>query len=220
MRKLFAVPSFAVKPAALCGVLSLFSACAQAAPYIGAGIQALDTRVDPSLASPIIAARQLDLNKQQSELKPALFAGWQFSPHWGVELSYLEHELSDEFELVQSVSQDEEWQAELSYQQLSATLVYQQLLTNQWHYQLQAGLTYRDYQLTTAHQLDIDNSPDQLLQSSRYAEQKIGYLLTAGVLYQPLPQQYPGIQLGLAYQFSKDNLLQSHGPALTVRYQF
>jgi opacity protein-like surface antigen len=196
--------------------LTLASTMAVAGPYVGAGYQAGEAKLEQrDWRSPVVDGQALDLSDSNSSSDFTALLGYRFNDTWALELSWQRAELDDDFE-IRGATQDEEWDASVDGSHFVLSPVYRHALGEKLALRASAGVVYGRYDVSQSHVIDVENGPDQTLSSVSRSESEFGGAVGVGLEY-TTPWKLDVIG-ELKYQRTK--VLSNTGVAVNLVYRF
>ncbi|PMH03886.1 AcfA family outer membrane beta-barrel protein [Vibrio lentus] len=138
------------------------------------------------------------------------FLGYSLNQRWAFELGYSQFELDDDYskfvryDPATYTITEEEWDANVKAKQFSLVSVYSHSLNNRWLAKLKAGLTYSQYDISSAHYIEKENQLSDIemitpISSESSSSSEIGGILSVGMEYLVYSQFYLGANA--KYQF-------------------
>lgn len=188
-----------------------------ATPYIGIGYQANYTNIkDSDIQQVIVDDKILNLEQDDTGSDFKLTFGYLFNAQWALEASYYETESSAGIEEYISVTEEEEWDAEINAKHISLTPVYRYHLNDKWGVKANAGLIYSDYTFTQSHEIDVENGADINISGAKSSKSELGGTAGIGIEH----QAYEKVYISAEYQFSYDSVMSLSAVSLNLFYRF
>jgi opacity protein-like surface antigen len=193
------------------------SSVALAEPYLGAELQYNKTGIgDKNYESVDFDGQHLDLTDDDSDTSVRLFAGYRFANQFGIEVGYVDFGAEDSYETKLSVTEEEEWDAEYDVTQLEVLGTYTYALNESLNVQFAAGLVWHDVEFSYAHELDVENGPDQTYSAYKSDDDKIGFSSKIALEYNVWEQ----VDVLAGVRYSNSSLADSSAIFTGIQYRF
>ena len=185
--------------------------------YIGAGIQTNNPSIqDNAMKSTSVNNVTLNLQKEGTSSDFHIFAGYKFDNNWGVELAFTAFEQSTELETVIDYTQEEEWEADADYTQISIAATYLYPLNDNLKLVGAVGILHHDADFNASYKIDVENGPDINHINVQQSDTSIGGLAAIGLQY----QVYKNIDITAKAQYARSSLIGNASLMLSASYTF
>lgn len=185
--------------------------------YIGAGIQSNNPSIqDDNVKKMSMNNVTLNLQKEGASSDLHLFLGHRFDNNWGIELAFTAFEQSAEREVFIDYLQEEEWEADADYTQISLAATYLYPINDSLKLVGAVGILHHDADFNISYKIDIENGPDINYTNVNQSDSSVGGLASLGIQY----QVYKNIDVTAKAQYARSSIVGNASLMLSASYTF